>query len=73
MRVKICSIMLFLLMVSGTLCFGADEAAKELPFAFAPEPEYKFTSALDGDEVIHDFILQNKGTAELKIERVQTG
>jgi hypothetical protein len=65
--------MLILLMASGTLCFGAAEEAKDVPVAFAPEAEYKFTSALDGDEVVHDFIILNKGTAELKIERVQTG
>lgn len=73
MRVKICSIMLFLLLASGTLCFGTAEKAEAAPFAFAPDPQYTFKNALDGDSVIHDFIIQNKGTAELKIERVQTG
>ena len=47
-----------------------DEAG---PVAFYPETLHEFSSVLDGSEVVHDFIVQNKGMATLQIERVKTG
>jgi hypothetical protein len=37
------------------------------------ESLYKFDPVLEGTEITHDFIVQNKGTAPLKIETVRTG
>lgn len=89
MRIKTCLTIIALLLFTGALCFGAaDEQNKEkkettkkeisgdvknAPAVFAPEPVFTFESALDGDQVLHDFVMENKGTAELKIERVKTG
>jgi hypothetical protein len=38
-----------------------------------PESRYTFPTVLDGTEVTHDFVIQNKGDAELVIEKVRTG
>ncbi len=72
MKMKTFGVVIFLILSVGTLCFGAEEEAKK-PFAFAPQAVHEFEPVLDGDEVIHTFVIQNKGNAELEIERVQTG
>ncbi|MCP4627953.1 MAG: DUF1573 domain-containing protein [bacterium] len=41
--------------------------------AFFPETSHEFTPVLDGAKVVHEFVLQNKGTAMLKVEKVKTG
>ena len=51
--------------------FGAQEDAG--PVAFFPQTLYEFSPVLDGAEVVHEFVVQNKGTATLSIERVKTG
>ena len=43
------------------------------PSAFFPETRYECSAVLDGTKVVHDFVIQNKGTATLKVERVKTG
>ena len=51
--------------------FGAQDDAK--PSAFFPTTSYEFSPVLDGSKVVHEFVLQNKGNAPLKVERVKTG
>ena len=51
--------------------FGAQDDAG--PTAFFPQTLYEFSPVLDGAKVVHEFIVQNKGTATLNIERVKTG
>jgi hypothetical protein len=43
------------------------------PAAFAPEAIYEFDPVLDGEEIVHDFVIQNRGNAELNITKVRTG
>jgi len=43
------------------------------PAAVLPAVHYRFGSAIEGETVQHDFILQNKGSADLKIEKIKTG
>ena len=43
------------------------------PEVFAPEDKFNFGQVVDGTEVLHDFVIQNKGTGDLKISRVRTG
>ena len=43
------------------------------PSAFLPVTQWEFDPVLDGAEVVHDFVIQNKGNAPLKIARVKTG
>ena len=47
--------------------------AQAEPVAVAPEPGYTFPTVLEGNEVVHDFIIQNKGNETLEIQKVQTG
>ena len=53
--------------------FGASEQTLTSPAVFVPESRYTFPTVLDGTEVTHDFIIQNKGDAPLVIEKVKTG
>ena len=41
--------------------------------AFVPVSTWEFDQVADGKEVVHDFLIQNKGNAPLKISRVKTG
>ena len=43
------------------------------PEAVLPEAEYRFGTAIEGETVRHDFILRNKGKADLRIEKIKTG
>jgi hypothetical protein len=49
------------------------EAQAGAPEAVLPEAQYRFGTAIEGDVVRHDFILLNKGNADLKIEKIKTG
>jgi len=49
---------------------NADDTAPE---AFIPQKIFTFPSTMDGSKVLHDFIVQNKGDAPLKITKVKTG
>jgi hypothetical protein len=53
--------------------FETEKNTFNVPPVLAPESLYKFGPVLEGTEIIHDFIVQNKGTAPLKIEKVRTG
>lgn len=54
------------------LSAGFSVAAAE-PVAVAPEPGFTFPTVVEGNEVIHDFVIQNKGNATLEIQKVKTG
>ncbi|MFP4226458.1 MAG: hypothetical protein ACLFRF_06990 [Desulfobacterales bacterium] len=62
-------------LISILLCFLAASAAAEqaAPNAVAPTESYQFGTVLEGNDVIHDFVIQNKGDALLDIENVRTG
>jgi hypothetical protein len=55
-----------------TICC-ADIQTEGVPLAVLTETSYEFPTVVDGQEVVHDFIIQNQGTAVLKVERVKTG
>lgn len=52
--------------------FGASKQTLQSPSIFVPESRYTFPIVIDGTEVTHDFIIQNKGDAPLIIEKVKT-
>ncbi len=60
------------MLFSAAGSFGAGQKNSESPSAYFPERYYKFKQVVDGTEIIHDFILQNKGDATLKINKVTT-
>ncbi len=64
------SIVLFLTLFAA-VGFGTQD--QSTPSVFFPETSYEFSAVLDGAKVVHEFIIQNKGTAPLKVERVKTG
>jgi hypothetical protein len=64
------AIALFLTLFAA-VCFGTQD--QSTPSAVFPETSYEFLPVLDGAKVVHEFVIQNKGTAPLKVERVKTG
>ena len=56
-----------------TVSHGTENVTKAFPSAFLPENRYEFSTILEGEVITHDFIIQNKGTAPLKIEKVKSG
>lgn len=42
------------------------------PLAVVSAPVYQFGAVVEGQEVVHAFIVENKGTAALEIKRVKT-
>ena len=63
-----CALFLTFFVVSG---LGAQDEVQ--PKAFFPETSHEFSPVLEGNSVVHEFVIQNKGTATLKVERVKTG
>jgi hypothetical protein len=75
MKPKLLSIFLSVICILsfGSVVSGASQQTPPSASVFVPESRYKFPTVLDGVEVTHDFIIQNKGDAELVIEKVKTG
>ncbi len=48
-----------------------DPAAALPPLAVFPETEYRFEPILEGQEVKHDFFVENQGRGELIIQSVR--
>jgi hypothetical protein len=44
----------------------------KLPLAHLPALRYEFEPVMEGREVTHDFVVQNKGSATLEIQKVRT-
>ena len=42
------------------------------PLAHLPALRYEFASVMEGRKVVHDFVVQNKGSAPLEIQKVKT-
>lgn len=72
-RIHIPFIFLFLILFSVTSSLAGVKTAVKSPFAFLAVDSYEFEPVIDGAKVTYDFIIQNKGTATLKIENVKTG
>ena len=63
----------FCILFFETASFGTENKTLNLPSVFVPESRFKFGPVLEGTEIKHDFIVQNRGAAPLKIEKVRTG
>jgi hypothetical protein len=48
------------------------QVSLKLPLAHLPALRYEFAPVLEGREVTHDFVIQNKGSATLEIQKVKT-
>jgi hypothetical protein len=62
--------LLFLFPVSAK---GADTSALPSPMAVAPVHGHEFEPVVDGAEIKHAFVIENKGSAPLLIEKVKPG
>ena len=73
MRAKILSALTaaLLLTLFAAVCVGATDATG--PSVFFPQTRHEFSPVLDGTKVVHEFVIQNRGAALLKVERVKTG
>jgi hypothetical protein len=63
-------LMLFVMFLVG---WAGDAFAEKGPDAFLPQTVYDFGTALEGNPVVHDFVIQNRGDEPLLIHRVRTG
>ena len=43
-----------------------------LPMAYLPAVRHEFASVMEGQEVTHSFVIQNKGSGPLEIQKVKT-
>lgn len=64
-------LVLFLSFHPGTDAVHAQ--TPEGPRAFVPETHFEFPPVFEGQEVRHDFVIQNRGTVPLDITDVRTG
>ena len=71
------SVVFLFLMVGSLIWVWASMATEsqtpDRPKAVAPEPRYEFPTAVEGTVVIHDFIIENHGTATLNIKKIDSG
>ena len=48
------------------------QVSLKLPLAHLPALRYEFAPVMEGQKVVHDFVIQNKGSAPLDIQKVKT-
>ncbi|MCU0600408.1 MAG: DUF1573 domain-containing protein [Desulfobacterales bacterium] len=60
-----------LIFLQTLFCFAQEDA--KIPIAVLAEKVYKLDNVIEGTLVTHDFILKNQGTADLVIEKVESG
>ncbi len=74
MKHKMIVCMLMLLMLALIPAGGwATETDSKVPELVIPEAVFEFKATLEDESVIHKFVVQNKGTAELAIIKVKSG
>jgi hypothetical protein len=73
MKLKCIGISIGIILMIAAACFGSTDGSSDTPLAVALEPVFQFEPVLDGEEVVHDFVIRNQGNAELIIYEVQTG
>ena len=73
MKIRPIILMLMFIHFAAGLWVQQVFGANKLPVAVISETEYRFKSILEGDKIVHDFILQNAGDAPLFIKKVRTG
>lgn len=67
----LCGGMVLLAAVAATAAEAPRADAR--PQAVVSAPAFTFEPVWDGEVVEHDFIIQNRGTADLEIQKVNTG
>jgi hypothetical protein len=66
---------LFFFVASGKVSRAGtkDAKVKEGPSLVIAQPTFEAGKVLEGDEVVHTFIVQNKGSEDLVIKNVKPG
>ena len=59
--------------LAGSISWSSASADTGQPVAVLPEVQHEFKPVPDGTQIQYGFIIQNKGTAVLNIEKVRTG
>jgi len=72
MKLKIIIILTVIILLIGNT-IGAKNNTPVSPSALIGQTIYEFEPVVDGAEVVHDFVIQNKGEATLEIQKVITG
>ena len=87
-KIVVCSLLFYLCVAHPSFSANTAEQSKDTAVkaaseqkkdrgtsasVFFPAPAYEFASAVDGTDVVHDFVIMNKGTDLLKVEKVKTG
>jgi hypothetical protein len=67
---SLCIFFLFALVTANTVL--AESQGVNSPSALVVKDVFEFNPVLEGTEVMHDFIIQNKGSAPLEIQNVKT-
>lgn len=63
---------LLLVVLPWTAVLGAeDPSATLLPVAVVVEPTHSFGTVMEGDDIKHDFIVENHGSGVLEIPKVK--
>ncbi len=52
---------------------GKEQKMKKFPKAVINDPVFEFSSVVDGINITHDFIIHNRGTANLEIIKIKPG
>ncbi|MCX5881490.1 MAG: hypothetical protein NTU74_06725 [Deltaproteobacteria bacterium] len=64
---------LMICLVALPLASGAEDKTDENLSYAMPETKFTFQPVVEGTEVVHDFVILNKGTDELSVLNVKTG
>jgi hypothetical protein len=51
---------------------SAESESGKMPSAYFPADQYEFDQVLEGNYVIHDLVVQNKGNALLEVKEIGT-
>ena len=66
------ALLVLLLMGTGVLS-AATEDTTAVPVLDIAVTDHQFDAVVEGTEVVYDFTVRNKGTADLLIHKVRTG
>jgi len=72
LRKALFNVYVFCVLVSPVFCMAAD-APINGPSAFISDGVFEFLPVVEGSEVVHQFILLNRGDAPLEILDIKSG
>ena len=72
-RMRLRQIVSMLMVWVAMTGFGAVSVHAAAAQIYVGKDTFDFGTALEGDEVLHDFVVNNKGSGTLEIQKVKTG